>query len=306
MKKLLFIAALAATLTSCGIDSKDSYSSVNFLEYNLITDLENASEPAQVAPAVYNLKLNYSKNTMDVTASGLTAGNDKISFETTPMPFTAYYLGSSDGSSSFTEYRFSSTSNVGNGAEVTNLSATVTPGVYNFSGLYIPGFESTQYSFGSRLLMGYDLNGKYHVQTFWTTCYYAGQSYVSGGGTSYSTKDTGYRVDLDFEKKTAKVAVIYPKLSEENTDVPNAIVMENVPILFSHNCYYLAAESPKTTVLGVKDNVQALVESERFNVTDFRMDITNGDLTEVSINYRIDNKAVNFEGLSVIKATIQN
>ncbi len=304
MKKTLLAIAVAATvLTSCGTDSKDSYSTMNFAEYNLITDLEDQSAPAQATPVVYNMMLNYSKNCVDIKAYDLAINDQKISFETDTMALTTSYLVSQDGENYITQGHFSKKTNVGKGAEITNINATFTPGVYNITSISIPGYESTQYAFGYRLLMGYDLNNKYHVRTFWPLCYYAGKSYVSGSGTSHSTNNTSYRVELNFEKKTARVAVLYPEFSTDDKDVPQAIVFEEVPIKFDHNSYYLKADSPKTRVLGKKDNTTALVESEQYKASNFSMTIVSQDLTEVAINYSIDNKQVNFDGCSIVKAT---
>lgn len=304
MKKFLLATAILATiLTSCDTNSKDSYSTINFVEYNLITNLEDDAAPAQASSAVYNMKINYSKNCVDLRESGLSIDDRKITFETDTMALTTSYLVSSNGSDYITQGHFSKKSNVGVGENITDMNATFTPGVYNITSIYIPELESTAYSFGNRLLMSYNIGDKYHVQTFWPICYYAGKSYVSGNGSNYSTYNTSYRVDLNLDKNTAKVVVLYPEFSTENAEVPQAILLENIPVAMTHDSYYLYAESPKTRVLGKKDNTVAFVDSDNFNVSNFSMRIVSADLTEASFNYRIDNYLVNFEGCSVVKAS---
>lgn len=303
MKKLLLsMAAIAAVMTSCDTSSGDSYSTLNVGEYNLITDLEDASAPAQVSSSAYAMKLNWSKYCIDMSTSDVVINNQKISFETDTMTLNTKYLVLEGSNDYIGMWTFSHKENIGKGAEVTNLDATITPGVFNVNNLYIPGVNSTTANAGYRLIMGYDLNSRYHVQTFWPLCYYVGKSYVSGT-TTYSTNNTAYRVEMDFEKKNARVVVYYPEFSAEDKDVPKAIIFEEIPVLFDHNSYYLEAAAPKTTVLGEKDGVTAVVENEKYKCTDFSFRITSSDLTESSIQYNIDGKSIVFTGCSIIKAS---
>lgn len=305
MKKFLFsLAAIATLLTSCDSNSKDSYTTVNFGESNLIVDLDNPSEPAQVSSAVYSVTLNYSKNCIDMSTNDLVINNQKVAFETDTMKYRSAMLVSQDGQNYINIGMFGRKGNVGKGAEVTDLDAMFTGGIYYVSDLYIPEVTSVSGAPGMRLVMGYDLNNRYRVRTMWNMCFYMGKSYVSGD-IVFSTNKTSYRVELNQEKKTARVVVYYPELSDtdEQKKVPQAIVMEDIPIKFSHDRYYLEAEAPKTRVLGKKDNAIALVESAQYKATDFRLDITSSDLTEAAISYKIDGKSISFTGCSIIKAT---
>lgn len=303
MKQFLLPLAIVATmLAACSTDTKDSYSTANFGENNLIVNLDDPSAPAQVSTASYVLKLNWTQSCMSMYASDLVINNQKVSFETDTMAYRSAYLVANTGDYLEMGY-FSKKSNVGKGAEVTSLDAFFTPGIYNITTLSLPGFDSTSVSTGLRLIMGYDLNNKYHVQTFRSMCFYMGKTDVSGSET-FSTNNTAYRVELNFEKNTSRVAIYFPEFSNDNADVPKAIVLEEIPILFSHTGYHLQSDAPLTKVLGKDaDGKFALIDSADYKATDFFFNITSDDLTEAAISYRINGKSVNFSGCSIVKAS---
>lgn len=306
MKRFLLpMAAVALTLASCSTDTKDSYSTINFGEYNLYTDLNNPSEPAQVSSALYRLKLNWTRGCVDITSSDMMVNNQKIEFETDTMAYQPVYL--SSGSGSYVEMGcFSKMGNVGKGAKVTDLDAFFTTGVYYVSSLYVPEFETTSGGTGMRLVMGYDLEDRYHVQTLWPLCFYMGKTYASKGTETYGTLNTAYRVELNFVKNTARMAIYYPEFSAADKDVPQAIVIEDVPIVMTHDSYYLQASAPKTRVLGKNDkNEVALIENDQYKVTDFSLYTTSKDLTDVTIDLKVDGYSVNFNGCSIVKANNQ-
>lgn len=304
MKRLLLpLAVLAMMAVSCDTETKDSYSTINFSECNLITSLVDESQPAQISSSIYTMRLNWTKYCVELSTSDLVMNNQKISFETDTMALKTYYLVSEANSGSYIENGiFSSKANVGKGAEITNLDATFTPGNYAVSNIYVPEVQTMSSYQGYRLLMGYDLNGSYHVQTFWPICCYMGQSYVVGAET-FSTQTTSYRVELNTEKNTARVIVYSPQFTSSDQDVPKAIVMEDIPVKFSSRSYYLEADAPTTRVLGNKDGVAALVDTERFNAANFSMTMASEDLTEVVITYKVDGKNVTFTGCSIVKAS---
>lgn len=301
MKRFLLpLAALALVITSCDTETKDSYTTFNFSEYNLISDLQDEGQPAQISSSIYTVMVNLSQGCVDVRTSDLVINNQKVAFETDTMAYSRYWLISQDATVQIDNVTFSSKANVGIGAEVTDMNGWYTGGNYNVSSLYVPEVQSTSSSMGYRLIMGYDLNERYHVQTFWPLCYYVGNSYVSGQ-ESYNTNNTVYRVELNAEKNTARVVIYYPEFTAENVDVPQAIVVEDIPVKFTNKLYYLESESPKTRVLGAKDDVTALVDTDKFNVTDFSFVLTSSDLTEATITYRIDGNRVTFNGTSVVR-----
>lgn len=305
MKRFLTPLALVALIfSSCDNEVSDSYSTATFAEYNLITDLDNPNEPAQVSGAFYELKLNFTKSCIDVKTSDLILNNQKFSFTTDTMAYNSAYLVLENGSYIQMGY-FSKQGEVGKDSDVSDLSAYFTQGVYNVSDLYIPGVESTASGLGMRLVMNYDLNNKYHVQTFWPLCYYMGQTNVFGTET-ISTYKTAYRVELDFTKKTSRVVIYYPEYSKDNTDTPKAIVLEEVPIILGPKSYTLYAEAPTTKILGLNDKgVQALISSDKYQVENFALELTDTELTDALITYKIDGKSVMFDGSSIAKAKKQ-
>lgn len=306
MKRFLLpIGALAMILASCDTSMSDSYSTMNFSECNLISDLQNADQPAQISSSVYSLTINWNKYCVNLSTSDLVINNQKVSFETDTMKLSTYYLYSEvNGSNVYVDNNiFGSSENVGLSSTVTDLSALFTPGVYSVSNLYVPGVDNSSYSYlNYRLIMGYDLNSRYHVQTFWSDSYYLGTSYVSGNET-FSTGSTAYRVILNAENNTAKVVVYYPQLSSADVDLPKAIVLEDVPIMFSNKYYYLESDAPKTQVLGSENGVTALVDTDTYNVTNFLLTMGDEDLTQAVISYKIDGKFVTFDGCSIVKAS---
>lgn len=302
MKRLLLpLTALSIIAASCDTETKDSYSTMNFGECNLITSLDDESQPAQISSSIYTMKLNWTKYCVNLSTSDLVVNNQKISFETDTMALKTYYLVSEANEGSYIENGiFSSRANVGTGAEITNLDATFTPGNYVSNSIYVPGVETMASYQGYRLVMGYDLNSRYHVQTFWPICCYMGQSYVVGAET-FSTRNTSYRVELNTGKNTARVIIYNPEFTSSDNGVPKAIVVDEVPIKYSTKAYYLEADAPKTTVLGSKDGVVALVETDKYNVTDFSFSLASTDLTEAVITYKIDGMRVTFSGASIVK-----
>lgn len=312
MKKILIpLAALALTVTSCDTSSKDSYSTMQFYEYSLVSDRSNPSVPAQVSSTIYSVKLNWTQNTAELTTSDLSISNQKRSFETEPMSLNMGYL-VQEGSSNYIDYgSFSSLTNVGIGSTVSNLSAGFGYLSYLYNGVYVPGFDTaTSANTRMRLVMGYDLNDQYHVQTFWPECFYGGTTNVTHEGSTYGTPQTIYRIQLDFEKNTAKCVIYNPMFSAEDKDMPRAIVLEEIPILFSNTDYYLSAESPKTQILNDKNT---LVSAEEYNAeksvnlaaTNFSLYLTSVDLTRASISCKLGDNLVNFAGASAVQVSSQ-
>ncbi len=303
MKRFILpLGLLALVLSSCDTSTGESYSTMTFNEYNLISDLQNTEQPAQMSSAEYSLRLSWTYNSVELSTSDLIVNNQKVSFETDTMALVTYYIVSESTGSYFENGAFGKSGNVGIGATVSDLSATFTPGSYSVTNIYVPGVETSANLLGYRLIMGFDLNDRYHVQTFWPDCYYKGTSYVSGEG-SFSTTETSYRVILNAESGTAKVVIYYPQLSSADSDMPKAIVLESVPIKFSNKYYYLESEAPATQALGSKDGLTALVDTEEYNITSFSLTMGEEDLTQAIISYRIDGKTVTFDGYSIVKPT---
>lgn len=296
---LLPLAALALLAASCDTHTGDSYTTVNFGEMNFVIDNENPGSEAGVTPSFYYTKLNWSKNTAEISTSDLVADGKKISFDTNPMqllvgsvkdPYSEYYV--SQGS-------FSSKENVGKGATVTDLAAVYTAGVYNAT-INIPGLSALDNT-GIRLVLGYTLNDRFKVQTFWPDCYYLGDTGVFEGGPIYNTTSTIYRVRLDFNKKLAKVVICYPKYDDVEKDVPQAIVMSDMPITLGHSSYSIASGSPKTEILVTSAGKSELKDPGKYQVTDFSFALTSSDMTEARIAFKINGKEIAFNGCSIVK-----
>lgn len=299
IKKLILPFAIFALMaTSCISDVKDSEANIPYLEYNLIEDLQDLSAQALASECNYKLHYNISKNVIDLTASDIIINNQKLSFETDTMGIRPKTFGEN-----LSYMGFSSSSNIGKGATVTNFSG-FTPAYYiPYTGNIFSSNYKFEYTYDQRLQLEYVLNDRYHVTTFWPQPCFVGRSYVSEGAASYATKDTGYWVSLDFSKKTANVYILGVQLSvEQDSKEPKVIVLQDVPIVMSHNGFYLDSEAPKSTVPGIVDNKTAFVETTDYKVTEFSLKYVSSDFTDVNISYKVAGKNVSFQGCSIIKS----
>lgn len=307
------MAALVILATGCNTDTKDSYSTMSFYEYSLVIDRLNPDEKAEVSSTVYNVKLNWTQNGAELSTSDLSISNQKKSFETELMPFMMGTL-VQEGTTNAMDYgTFSSTSNVGIGATITNLNAGFGYTSYFYNGVYVPGFETaTTSNMRMRLVMGYDLNDHYHVQTFWPECFYVGTSNATKDGATFSTQVPIYRVQIDFSNKvpTAKCVIYNPTLTENDTNMPRAIVIEGIVVNFTNTDYYLTIDhTPELKVLNDKNVLVDAREysdtiGEPFWLSNFNLYLTSTDLTRASISYELMGHKVNFSGASSIQVTM--
>lgn len=302
MKKAIIpMAATAILLASCDTGTKDSYQQIPYPEYNLIVDTQDETAPAVASYGNYDLKFNISKNCIDIKASEIIFNNQQYSFETDTMAVRQKAI-SVDGGTIY-NLTFSKSGNAGSngvGSAASDLRGSL---VYCYliqnGDLLNP---SLNLGVTERLDLSYTLNGRYSVQTFWPAAYYQGQSVATSDAGTYSTKNSGYLTQINFEKKTASVYLYNAEFSaEEGKSLPKVIRFEDVPVVFSHTGFTLESAAPKTTVLGKKDNQTALVDSVGFGATDFRLDIISADLTDINITYRLDGHHVNFRGSSIVK-----
>lgn len=298
MKNLFFsLAALSLIAASCSTDVKDSTSQYTFTEYNIIEDIQTQSDPAIASQSSYKWNYNVTRQTVDISTTDLIIDNNKVSFETDTMAVKPKSFGEN-----ISYMGFSSSSNIGTGAVVTDMSGYVAAyfvptSTYIFSSTY-----EFEYDYGSRLMMQYNLNDRYRVTTISRTPCYVGQTHVTDDGNTFSTKETGYLVQIDFSKKTADVFVLGCALgvkAEENA--PKVIVINSVPVTMTNGGYYLEATSPKTTIPGIVDNKSTLVETTEYKVSDFSLKLLSSDLTDTQISYSIKGKKVDFIGCSILK-----
>lgn len=312
MKKMLLpLAVLALAATSCDTSTKDSFSKVTFYEYSLITDKTDPSQPAQVSATSYDVKLNWTQNTAEVSTSDLVISNQKRSFETQPMELKMGYL-VQEGTTNYVEY-YSFESYYGADNSLSSTLNSLSGGFgylsYIYSGIYVPGFESaTPSNTRMRLLMTYDLNDQYRVQTFWPECFYGGTTNVINDTNSHSSQNTIYRIQLDFEKNTAKCVIYNPSLSAEDSNMPKALVLEDIAISFTNTDYYLHAFNPTLKVVNDKNLLVTAQEyanevGQPFWVSDFTLYPIPTDLTRASISYNLNGYSANFSGASAVQVS---
>lgn len=299
MKKSIFsFAATALLLASCTTDTKDSYQTLNYPEYNLTIDKQDASQMAQASYAKYEVKNNISRQVVDVKANDIIINNQKYSFETDTMGLrtSAFKV---DGLGDVYNVYFSKNGNAGVGSNVSNLKGTFVYCYVPMSNLLNPVYNV---SIGQRLDLSYTLNDRYNVQTFWPVAMFRGQTISFNDGESHTTKGSDYVTSIDFEKNTATIYVYNAELSvNQDKSFPKVIRFEGVPVVYTHEGFSLKSAAPLTTILGKKDNQIAMVDSVGFAATDFSLYLTSPDLTEVSINYKLDGRNVSFRGCSILK-----
>ena len=300
-KAILSILAMGLMLASCDTSTKDSYQTLPYTECNLIVDVANPTNLAQSSVSNYSVKNNISQSTVDIKCEDLVINNQKYTFATDTMKYRlSYFPIEINGEKAGVEkVSFSKKGQVSLGSSVSNLEGyTAYSYVSLSSSLLAPTFNV---GLMPRLMLNYSINDTYRVQTFWPIALYLGQSSVWSSGESYGTKETRYIVDINFEKKLAKVYVYNLQFSAQDKDTPKVILMEDVPFLYSSDSFYLSAAAPKTTVLTIKDGKTTMEASAEYSVKDFSLEMTSLDLTDASISYKIAERNVSFQGSNTAK-----
>lgn len=299
-KTLLLFGASALLLSSCDTSSQDSYQTIPYEEYNLIVDTQDMEAPAQASYGSYVVKFIMSKNVIDIKSSDIIINNQKRSFETDTMKLRSKVF-NVEGLGMAENYMFSKSGPTSVGSPASNLNGTLV-WYYVPSGTSILSPDYTV-TVGQRLDLSYTLNDRYSVQTFWPTAFYRGQTVAVEGAESYSSKSSDYLTQIDFEKKTASIYVYNAELSaDQDKNFPKVIRFEDIPVVFNHEGFTITSATPKTTVLGKKDNQTAMVDSVGFAATDFTLELTSKDMTDINIYYKLNGKSVNFRGCSILKA----
>lgn len=302
MNKSIIAAALAVTaLASCNTDTKDSYQTQPYPEYNLIVDNQDYSQLAQVSYCDYSAKYNLSRNVMDITATDIVVDNEKYSFETDEMQVgsEAVKLEGTDG------YLYnlvvSKSGQTATGSIASDLNGKFVWYYWPTNADPISPYYNV--TLGQRLDMRYTLDNRYSVQTFWPVSFYKGLSNAYADGESYSNKTADYMANIDFKNKKATVYVYNPEFSgNQPTSFPKVICFDEIPVVFTHEGFSLEASAPKTTILGKDSNNKAvMVDSVGFAATDFSLYFLSQDKTDISLSYKLDGKAISFTGSSILK-----
>lgn len=300
-KAILSLASMALLLASCVPNTKDSYQTYSFPEYNMMVDTHDMDADAQASLSSYALKYNMSKNVIDIKTQDLVLNNQKYSFETDEMEFRSEMFKTENMGDAYNQV-FSKSGAVSVGSVASNLNGKlVWCYMRDNSNLNDPNYRL---AVTQRLDLSYILNDRYKVQTFWPAALYKGTSWATDSdGTTYTDKNTDYLTQIDFEKKKAALYIYNAALSEgQGQDYPKVICIDDLPIIFYHDGIKLESAAPKTTVLGKDDNKVAMIESSDYKVTDFSFAMTSQDLTDVEINFKLDGKSVSFRGCSILKA----
>lgn len=298
MKNLFFsLAALSLIVASCSTDVKDSTSQYTFAEYNIIENIQTPSAVAIASQGSYKWNYNITRQVVDISTSDIIIDNHKVSFETDTMAVKPMKFGEN-----ITYMGFSSSSNIGNGAVVTDMSGYVTACFVPTSTNIFSSTYKFEYDYTSRLMLQYNLNEQYRVTTVWNAPCYVGQTRVAEDSNTFSTKETGYLVQIDFSKNLADVFVLGLDLGQKEENAPKVIVINGVPVTMTHGGYYLEASSPKTTIPGIVDNKSTFVETTDYKVSDFSLQLLSSDMTTAQISYSIKERKVDFIGCSILKS----
>lgn len=315
MKKAIFsIAALALLLASCDTDTKDSYSEIPYGGLNLIIDTYDLQQPAIVSSSIYKAKTNLSKGVVDIKSSDIIVNNQKYSFETDTMALHYSTFKTLDGQS-FIEESFSKKGLTAIGSAASDINGVYTWHYFRYSGnQYSPEVALTNatYEIGIRqgLSLTYTLSDRYKVltfnnlvQTFSSDVFFRGNSYSNDESGSFSTKNTDYLVGMDFQKNIASVMIYNPEYStNQPQNFPKIILLENMPIKYTHDRFYFEDSAPKTKVLTTKDGKTEFSEDPSIKVTEFSLTMLSESFTDIDIKYVIDGKSVSFIGCSIVKS----
>lgn len=303
MKKIIFpIAGIALLLASCETNTNDSYQTIPYPECNLIIDNDDLSKDAQISTTYYNVKFNLSQSCIDIQTSELTINNQRQLFETDTMAlYPKYFKYTYNGKEETgTKLTFSKKGATAIGSSASNLSGAFVVTYYREGDVANPNFQVLG---TDRLDMRYTLSDRYTVQTFWPTALFLGQNVATSEGISFASNNANYLTQIDFEKKTASVYLYNAQFSADtDKELPRVILFEGIPVKMTHDDFYLESAAPTTKVLGKKNNLTAMVDSVGFAATDFSLNFTSSDLTEISISYKLDGKSINFRGCSTPKS----
>ncbi len=307
MLRKFILPSLALTLlaTSCDFGNKDSYYTVPFNVYNVITDMHSASDPVQFTPSTYTLKHNVTKDVISLDASNISIGGQKISFETNEMKYTLDNFKLPDAEAGSDSYKANWTFG---GSEVSASGATL--GYFNgkINWYYIPGTSNQlnpyfKVTTAQGLNLSYQLNDRYMVQTINPYMYYTGSTTeIQDGKITNVTDKFHYFLELNFISKEATVYVYNRVYNNDNKIVnPQMLSIQGVKFVTSHSGFSLADASPKTKVRLVDEQGKEsdLVENAAYQVTDFSLTFMSTDFTQAHIAFKLAGKDVSFQGTCV-------
>lgn len=303
-KLMLHSVALLLLATSCDLGNKDSYYTVPFNVYNVITDTHSAEDHVQFSPSTYSLKHNVTKDVISIDVVNLAISGQKVSFETDQMTYKLDNFKLPDAEGGSESYKSNWTFG---GSDVTASGATL--GYFNgkINWYYIPGTSNQlnpyfKITTAQGLNLSYQLNDRYMVQTINPYMYYTGSTSVSENGNMQGTGKFDYFLEFNFINKEATVYV-YNRIYDGNNKItnPQMLCIQGVKFVTNHNGFLLADPSPKTKVrlMDEQGKESDLVENASYQVTDFSLNFMSTDYTQAHITFKMGGKMYTFQGTCI-------
>lgn len=293
MKKTILFGAVAGAmslgLTSCDLDSPESFTTVQKQTLNLVSPL-NGEGDSFVAKSTYQLKMS-SKSTLELRASKLAIPGKEIDFSTNPIKYQAGIIQTTAGNGEVTYFNDGTASSAG--VSVSNLNGVLSGLTYWYN-YTVPGFQNPVFQETSpALVMQYTLNDQYAVRTFPQTAFYRGatrlQYSINGqGGNVFEKSPISYRVSLSDDFKTADLMLFDCQFAEAMPadKAPKCLVLRNLKVEYTNGGYTISADE----VTPAQPEGTVLVDNKNFTFKNIRISTVSNDLTKVNLSYSVNGK----------------
>lgn len=293
MKKLIyaFTAVVSLVSTSCSNDVSDSISTMAYPTLNLVTPADGSTP--YITPSTYSFMFNISQGKAALTLNSMSFENTPYTFSTDTLRYNSYTYQTSSGVGML--LRIDGLSAYMNGDRnypVKNINCDIN-GLFYWFNTSIPGYAAASWNAAdpSMVIMQYDAQGLFSVQTMQPESFYYGETTVitNGVGETYKGTTPVYRLKVNSDYKTADFIMYNAKFSDD-TDQVRAIILEKIPFTFENGGYALKATNVVPKVyLGTNDGT-TLEENPDYKIGNFLFATANKALTEVSLDYTIDGK----------------
>lgn len=284
--KYLLLAAAGLSMASCSLDKDNDKTFVTktVSTANLIIP---SSGESFATSSTYSMTFYPISQGVELKCADLRLGMVPVSFTTTRMSYTAFYV-----ESTYAEItKFSGGTSDSNGLSISNLSGSTSMAV-NLIGSGMPSVPNfPAYPNGSwpeALVLQYTVNSDYTVKTFPFDAVYPGKTtvYTKSTGESFTHDGMAYRVLFNANFSKANV-VFYNAKFAENMPFAITFVLEDLDVVFNKTGYAIVIpEGERLIPLYVEGGKTTPFPAYQF--TSFVLSTTSNDLTEVSIDYTVE------------------
>ncbi|MCM1369354.1 MAG: hypothetical protein NC204_03170 [Candidatus Amulumruptor caecigallinarius] len=289
MKKITLIGAAVAALAlaSCSSDNENSQTrNYSLTAYNLYVPATGGGN-VEFKEVVYNLTARTPENKLMISVDNMpVTGASVASFRTVEMPFTIGY--SQIDGSSFQSVAASSANPTASGLAVKNLNMLWTQAFYA-PPYAVAGYENWLTPGGMRefLVMQYNLSDMWNVRTFFPDLIFHGATTTEYGMGPYENSGTVYRIKMNLDNPVSSHytadLIVYNAAFEKGADSAT-VILKNLDLSFSSSGIDVSGNNVNATMQSAGSSSSSTVMFDSFKAKIL------GDLTNVSINYRVDGR----------------